>query len=130
MAGPDVEFMTKECRAVMKFPFLRGETTKEIYDDMSFTLGEKSPSYSTVQDWVTRFKTGQLSTDNEDCPGWPLVVPVPENVDDIHSMIWANPRISAKKIADSGDISGMRSVHHPYVGYKEALCQVGAKMFE
>jgi hypothetical protein len=48
MAGPYVEFMTTECRAVMKFLFLRGKTTKEIYDDMSVTLGAESPSYSTV----------------------------------------------------------------------------------
>jgi len=53
MAGPDVEFMTKECRVVMKFLFLRGKTNKEIHDDMSVTLGEKSPSYSTVKDWVS-----------------------------------------------------------------------------
>jgi len=67
---------------------------------------------------------------NEDCPDWPLVVTVPENMDAIHSMMWANRRISAKKKRrNSGDISGMCNVYHPYVGYKEPLCQVGAKMF-
>jgi transposase len=58
MAAPDVEFMTKECRAVMKFLFLNGKSAKDIYDDMSVTLGKKSPSYSTVKNWVARFKTG------------------------------------------------------------------------
>jgi len=50
MGGPDVEFTTKECTDVMKFLFLKGKT--EIYDDMSVTLGEKSPSYSIVKNWV------------------------------------------------------------------------------
>jgi transposase len=65
MAGPDVEFSIKECRAVMKFLFLGGKITKEIYDNMSVTLGKKSPSYSTVKDWVARFKTGYSSNDDE-----------------------------------------------------------------
>lgn len=105
MAGPDVKFTTKECRAMMKFLFLRGKTTKEIYDDMSFRLGKKSPSYSTVKDWVARFKRGHSSTDDDDYPGWPLVVTVPKNMNAIHSMIWANQRISAKKTAQTPKIS-------------------------
>jgi hypothetical protein len=36
----------------MQFPFLKGKTAKEIYDDISLTLGEKSPSYLTVKNWV------------------------------------------------------------------------------
>jgi len=87
MAGPDVEFMTKECTAGTKFLFLRGKTTKEIYEDKSVTLSANSPSYSTVKDWVALFKKGHSRTDAEDCPGWPLVATVPENMDAIYSMI-------------------------------------------
>jgi hypothetical protein len=49
MPAHDVEFTTKECRARMKFLFLKGKTAKEIYYDMSVTLREKGPSYSTVK---------------------------------------------------------------------------------
>jgi hypothetical protein len=45
------------------------------------------------------------------CPGWPPVVTVPENMDAIHSMIWANRRISAKKTAKTLKIS------QEYVGF-------------
>jgi len=38
MAAPDVEFMTKQCTAVMKILFLKGGTAKEIDDDISVTL--------------------------------------------------------------------------------------------
>jgi transposase len=58
----------------MKFLFLKGKSAKEIYDDMSVTLGEKSPSYSTVKNWVARFKTEHFSTEDEDRPGRPFVV--------------------------------------------------------
>jgi hypothetical protein len=105
MAAPGVEFMTKGCRAVMKFLFLKGKSVKKIYDDMSITLCEKSPSYSTVKNWSAQFKTGHFSTEDEDRPERPLVVTVRENVDGIHSMILVDQRISAKKIAQTLEIS-------------------------
>jgi hypothetical protein len=52
MAAHDAEFTAKKCRARMKFLFLKGKPVKEIYDDMSVTLGEKGPSYSTFKNWV------------------------------------------------------------------------------
>jgi len=45
-AAPDVECMTKECRAVMNFLFLKEKKF------ISVTLGDKSPSYLTVKNWV------------------------------------------------------------------------------
>jgi histone-lysine N-methyltransferase SETMAR len=108
MAAPDVEFMTKECRGVMNFLFLKVKSAKEIYDDMSVTSGEKSPSYSTVKNWVAPFKTGNFSTEDEDRTGRPLVITVPEDVDAIHSMILAGRTISTKKIADTLEISRER----------------------
>jgi hypothetical protein len=101
MVAHDVKFTTKEHRALMKFLFLKGKSAKEIYDDMSFTLDEKSPSYSTVKTWVAGFKTGHFSTEDEDCPGKPLVV----NVEAVHSTILAGQRILAKKIAETLQMS-------------------------
>ena len=104
--------MTKECRAVMQFLFLKGKTAKEIYD-MSITLGEKSPSYLTVKNWVARCKTEHFSTEGKDCPRKATLVTVPENVDAIHSMIVADWRISARKIAETLEIdSGTCRIHH------------------
>jgi hypothetical protein len=74
MAAPDAEFTTKESTAVMKFLFLQGKLSKEIYGDiMSLTLGEKGPSYSTVKNWVAPFKAGHFGTDDEDRPERPLL---------------------------------------------------------
>jgi hypothetical protein len=134
MAAPDVEFTTKESREAMKFLFLKGKSAKGIYDDMSVTLDEKGPSSSTVKNWVARFKTGHFSTEDEDRPGRPLLFTVPENLHIVHNMILADLRIAAKKTAkkkDSGYISRTCRVHHSScVGYEEAPCQMGAKMFE
>jgi len=37
MVDPNVEFITKESRVVMKFQFLKEMRTKEIYDETSVT---------------------------------------------------------------------------------------------
>lgn len=52
MAASYIKFMTKECTVMIKFLFLKGKRAKEIYDDISLRLGEKSSSNSTVKNWV------------------------------------------------------------------------------
>jgi hypothetical protein len=63
------------------------ELGQKNYDDMLVTLGDKRPLYSTVKNWVTRFRTGHLSSEDEERSGRPTQVTIPENVDAIHSMI-------------------------------------------
>jgi hypothetical protein len=75
---------------------------------MSVTLVNKRPSYSTVKNWVARFRTGHLSTEDEGRSGRPTQVTIPENMDTIHSMILDNQRISAKKISETLVIYGER----------------------
>jgi hypothetical protein len=43
------DFTAKGWQAVMKYLFLKRNLAKKIYDDMSITLGDKRPSYSTVK---------------------------------------------------------------------------------
>jgi hypothetical protein len=69
MAQNNGDFTAKECRAVMKYLFLKGNSAKNIYDDMSVTLGDKRPSYSMVKNCVVGFRTGHLSTEDEERPG-------------------------------------------------------------
>jgi hypothetical protein len=68
---------------------------------MSVTLGDKRPSYSTVKNWVARFRRGNLKTKDEELSGRPTQVTIPVNVETIHSMILDDRRISAKR--DSRD---------------------------
>jgi transposase len=75
---------------------------------MSLTLGGMHPSYSTVKNFVARFRTGHLITEDEERSGKPTQVTVPENVDAIHSMILDDGRIFAKKIAETLVISRER----------------------
>jgi hypothetical protein len=73
------------------------------------TLGYKCPTYCTVKRWVAGFRTGHLSTEDEERSGRPTQVTVPENVDAIHSMILGDCRISSSnKIAETLAISRER----------------------
>jgi transposase len=80
-----------------EYLFLKGNSAKKIYDDTSVTLGDKCPSYSTVKNWVYRFRAGHLSTEDEERSGRPTQVTIPENVDAIHSMILDDRRTSLKR---------------------------------
>jgi transposase len=57
---------------------------------MSVTLGDKRPSYSTVKNSVAWFRTGHLSTEDEERSGRPTQVTISEKVDIIHPMMLDN----------------------------------------
>ena len=65
-----------EKRAVIKYLFIKGMSTKEIYDDMLATLGDTSPSYSVVKSWVAEFTRGRSSVVDEHRSGRPKMQPV------------------------------------------------------
>jgi transposase len=61
---------------------------------------DKRPSYFIVKNWVARFRTGHLRSEDEERSGRPTQVAIPENMDAIHSMILDDRRISVKKTAE------------------------------
>jgi transposase len=65
----------------MKYLFLKGKSAKN----------------STAKNWLARFRTGHLSTEDEEHSGRPTQVTIPENVDAIHSLILDNRRMSGKR---------------------------------
>jgi transposase len=57
---------------------------------MSVTLSDKRPSYSTVKNWIARYRTGHFRAEDEELSKRSTYVTIPENVDSIHSMILDN----------------------------------------
>ena len=62
MPGDARDFNNIETRAVIKFFSLQGKASKEIHAILTETLGEHTPSYATVKNWVAQFKPGDFST--------------------------------------------------------------------
>jgi hypothetical protein len=77
---------------------------ENIYEHISVTLREKFPSYCTVKKWVAGFRTGHLSSVDEESSGRPTQVTVPDNVNTIHSMILADRVYLLKHSRDPGEM--------------------------
>ena len=85
------DFSNIEARAV-KFLFPQGKAPKEIHAILTETLGEHSPLYATVKNWVAQFKNGDFSTCDAPCPGRPKTVTTAEIIDQIHELILKDAR--------------------------------------
>ena len=66
--------------AVIKF-FLQGKAPKEIHAILTEILGEYTPLYATVKNWVAKFKRDDFSTCVASCPGRTKTVTTPEIID-------------------------------------------------
>jgi len=70
MSGDARFFNNIERQAVIKFFFpLQDKTPKEILAILTETLGEHAPSYATIKNWVTQFKSCDFSTCAAPRPG-------------------------------------------------------------
>ena len=98
----------RDASSYQVFFFLQGKAPKEIHAILTETLGENSPSYATVKNWVAEFKRGDFSICDAPRPGRPKTVTTPENIDQIHELILEDRRISAKSIAEQLGISRER----------------------
>ena len=62
MSNDARDFNNIETRVFIIFFFLQGKALKEMHAIMKETLGEHTPSYATVKNWVALFKRGDFST--------------------------------------------------------------------
>jgi transposase len=73
MSGNARNFNNIKTRAVIKFLFVQGTSTKEIHSILTETLEERA----TVKNWVAQFKSGDFSTCDAPCNGRPKTVSTP-----------------------------------------------------
>ena len=76
-----------EVRAVIKYICKKGMTSKEIREDFMKTLGNESPSYSTVKKWAVEFKRWRESIENDERSGRPEDATTDENVEIVHNLV-------------------------------------------
>ncbi|CAH1257192.1 SETMAR [Branchiostoma lanceolatum] len=72
---------------------------------MAKTLGEDSPSYSTIKKWVANFKRGKGSVKDDPRSGRPKTATSENEVDAIHRMIMNDRRVTIRHIEHSLGIS-------------------------
>ena len=60
-----------EYRAVIRFIYSKGCTSKEAFDEIKSVHGEDAPSYDVVKDWHRQFKHRSTSLKTDQIPGRP-----------------------------------------------------------
>ena len=103
---------TSKCKLSSSFVFfftpLQGKALKEIHAILTEILGEQSPLYATVKNWVAQFKRGDFSTCDAPRTGRPKTGTTTEIIDQIHEIILEDHQISTKSIAEQLGISRER----------------------
>jgi len=112
-----------EKRAVIKYFYLKGFTPKQIKEEMDSTLGDSSPSYSTIKQWVSEFKMGRVSTSDEARSGRPVEVTTSEMIEKIHKIVLEDRRLKVHQIAETCRMSAerVRNILHNHLDM-EKLC--------
>jgi len=102
MSGNARIFNNIRTRAVIKF--FSCKALKEIHAIVTETLGEHTPSFATIINWVAQFKRDFFTCDVPP-PERPKTLITVEIIDQINQLILEDCRISAKSIAEQLGIS-------------------------
>lgn len=87
-----------ECRAVIRFLYLKGRTPKETFDEMKETYGDDAPSYDLVKRWHREFKHGRKSVETAPRPGRPSSAIDEASVRQVEAAILEDRRITVETI--------------------------------
>ncbi|GBP27031.1 Putative uncharacterized protein FLJ37770 [Eumeta japonica] len=94
-----------EHRAVIKYFAKKGNTPKEIFEDMVSVLQESAPSYTMVKKRARLFQQRRESCEDDPRPGRSVTVVTEENVRKIEKFVLADQRIKLWQIAEELQIS-------------------------
>lgn len=94
-----------ECRAVIRFLYLKGRTPQETFDEMKETYGDDAPPYDLVKRWHRVFKHGRKSVETAPKPGCPSSAINEASVRQVEAAILEDRRITIRQIAQEVKIS-------------------------
>lgn len=110
-----------ELRAVIKYFVLKGLTPLEIKNEMDSTLGDSSPSYSTVKKWAAEFQHGRTSIQDDERSGRPKTATTDEIIEKIHNAVLNDRRIKVRELVEIAKISDerVRNILHEHLNMKK-----------
>ena len=121
-----VEYHAKvECRAVIRYLYLKGKTGKEIHGELANVYGSSAPSYAQVKFWVGEFKRRRTSLEDEARSGRPLDATDEEMCKKVRDMVYSDRRIQVEEIAQALGIShgSVWTILHDRLG----MCKLTAR---
>lgn len=97
-----------ECRAVIKFLYLKKNTPTQIKTEMDSIYGKSAPSFSTIKFWVAELKRGRTSLYDDERSGRPKTATSNDIVQKVHQLVLDDRRIKVREIAEAISISKER----------------------
>ena len=82
-----------ECRAVIRYLYLKGKIGKEIHGELADVFGSSAPSYAQVKFWVGEFKRGRTSLEDEARSGRQLDVTDEEMCKKVRDLVYSDRQI-------------------------------------
>ena len=96
----------REQRACIKFCFKLGKTATECYEMLKTAFGEQAMGRSQTFQWLSRFKAGRTSIDDDDeLSGLPVSSLTPEMIERVHQIIREDRRRTIDEVSMLVEIS-------------------------
>ena len=110
-----------EYRAVIRYLYLKGKTSKEIHDELADVYGSSAPSYSQVKFWVGEFKRGRTSLEDKARSGRPLDATDEEMCKKVRDLVYSDRRIQVEERAQALGIShgSVSTILHDRLGMRK-----------
>ena len=92
-------------RANIRFCFLLGKSAAETVAMLRTAYGEEALSQARIYEWFSRFKSGQMSIEDEPRPGRPSTSKTDENIEKIRVAIMFDRRRTIDELEEMTGIS-------------------------
>ena len=113
-----------ECRAVIRYLYLKGKTGKGIHGELADVYGSSAPSCAQVKFWGGEFKRGRTSLEDEARPGRPLEARPGRPLDatdeemckNVRDLVYSDRRIQVEEIVRA---LGISTILHDRLGMRK-----------
>ena len=90
-----------ECRAVIRYLYLKVKTGQEIHCGLTNVYESSAPSYAQVKFWVGEFKRGRTCLEDETRSGRPSDATDEEMCYKVRDLVYSDRRVKVEEIANA-----------------------------
>ena len=95
-----MEDAVSQQRAIIFFLWKEGNASSNIAERLSIVFGDKALKRTTVYEWVSRFKDGRSSLEDNPRPGRPVSSCTHENITKVKDCILQDRRVTIREISE------------------------------